>query len=84
MSSELGVAVCATKLDRAELECTLKGPMRSKSRKNTMNFVKKVCRYKYRRQPLTGNKIAADFGNKDSSNKYKKPALSCNVIKATK
>ena len=41
VSSELGVAVCATKLDRAELECSLKGPMRSKSRKNTINFVKK-------------------------------------------
>ena len=41
MSSELGVAVCATKLDCAELECSLKGPMRSKSCKNMINFVKK-------------------------------------------
>ena len=41
MSSELGVAVCATKLDRVELECTLKSAMRSKSRKNIINFVKK-------------------------------------------
>ena len=77
MSSELGVAVCATKLDRVELECSLKGPMRSKSRE-------KVCRYKYRRQPLIGNKIHADSGNKDSSNKHGKPVLSCNVKKAKK
>ena len=41
MSSELGVAVCATKLDRVELECSLKGPMRSKSCKNMTNFSKK-------------------------------------------
>ena len=84
MSSELGVAVCATKLDRVELECSLKGPMRSKSRKNTINFVKKVCRYKYRRQPLIGNKIHADSGNKDSSNKHGKPVLSCKNVKKAK
>ena len=41
MSSELGVAVCATKLDRVELECSLKSAMRSKSRKNMINFVKR-------------------------------------------
>ena len=39
MSSELGVAVCATKLDRVELECSLKSAMRSKSHKNTICFV---------------------------------------------
>ena len=41
MSSELGVAVCASKLDSVELECSLKSAMRSKSRKNTICFVKK-------------------------------------------
>ena len=41
VSSELGVAVCTTKLDRIELECSLKSAMRSKSRKNTIYFVKK-------------------------------------------
>ena len=30
------------------------------------------------------NKIAANFGNKDSSNKHGKPALSYNGNKATK
>ena len=84
MSSVLGVAVCATKLDRVELDCSLKSAMRSKSRKNTRNFVKKFVVTKYRRQPLIGNKILADFGNKYSSNKHEKPALSCNVNKATK
>ena len=41
MSSELGVAVYAAKLDRVKLECSLKSAMRSKSRKNMINFVKK-------------------------------------------
>ena len=41
MSSELAVVVCATKLDRVELECSLKSAMRSKSRTNMTNFVKK-------------------------------------------
>ena len=41
VSSELGVAVCATKLDRIVLECSLKSAMRSKSHKNTICFVKK-------------------------------------------
>ena len=47
-------------------------------------FCSKVCRYKYRCQPLIGNKIAANFLNIDSSNKHGKPVLSCNVNKATK
>ena len=41
VSSELGVAVYAAKLDRVKLECSLKGPMRSKSRKDMINIVKK-------------------------------------------
>ena len=41
VSSKLGVVICATKLDRVELECSLKTAMRSKIRKNTINFVKK-------------------------------------------
>ena len=61
MSSELGVAVCATKLYRVELECSFKSAIRSKSRKNAINYVKTCC-YKYRRQPLIGNKIPADSG----------------------
>ena len=43
VSSELGVAVRATKLDRVELECSVKSAMRSKSRKNTIDFVKKFA-----------------------------------------
>ena len=43
VSSELGVAVCVTKLDRVELECSFKSAMRSKSRKNTIDFVKKFA-----------------------------------------
>ena len=39
----------------------------------------KIFPYMCRHQPLTGNRIAANFGNKDSSNKDKKPALFCNV-----
>ena len=34
--------------------------------------------------PLKAKRIAADFGNKDSSNKNEKPSLSCNFNKATK
>ena len=34
--------------------------------------------------PLKGNRIAADFGNKDSSNKNEKPSLSGIFNKATK
>ena len=41
MGDELEVAVCATKLDSVELECSLKSAMRSKSRNNTICFVKK-------------------------------------------
>ena len=41
VSSELGVDVCATKLDRVEHECSFKSAMRSKSRKNKIDFVKK-------------------------------------------
>ena len=47
-------------------------------------FCQKIHPYNYRCQPLIGNKIAANFGNIDSSNKHRKPALSCNVNKATK
>ena len=35
-------------------------------------------------QPLNNNRIATDFGNKDSSNKNEKPSLSCNFNKGTK
>ena len=41
MSSELGVTVCATKLDLVELECSFKSALKSKSHKNMINFVKK-------------------------------------------
>ena len=41
VSSVLGVAVCATKLDCVELGCSLKSAIRSKSRKKILNFVKK-------------------------------------------
>ena len=41
VSSELGVVVYAAKFDRVKLECSLKSAMRSKSHKNTINFVKK-------------------------------------------
>ena len=41
VSSELGVAVCATKLDYVKLECSLKSAIRSKSRKNMLNVLKK-------------------------------------------
>ena len=40
VSSVLGVAVCAIKLDRGKLECSLKSAMRRTSHKNTINFVK--------------------------------------------
>ena len=39
VSSELGVVVYAAKFDRVKLECSLKSAMRSKSRKNMINFV---------------------------------------------
>ena len=41
MSSKLGVAVCATKLDRVELRCSLESAIRSKSCNNMINCVKK-------------------------------------------
>ena len=41
VSSDLLVAVCATKLDLVELECSFKSAMRRKIRKNMINFVKK-------------------------------------------
>ena len=41
VSDELEVAMCANTLDLLELEYSLKSAMRSKSRKNTINFVKK-------------------------------------------
>ena len=37
------------------------------------------CPYKCRRQPLIGNRIVANFGNKDSSNIDEKPAFFRNV-----
>ena len=55
---------------------------RGYEKKNLKEYDKlclKICPYKCRRQPLIGNRIAANFGNKDSSNKDKKPALFCNV-----
>ena len=39
LSSELGVAMYATKLDLAKLECSFKSAMRRKIRKNMINFV---------------------------------------------
>ena len=50
-----------------------------KNSKEYDKFCLKICPYKCRRQPLIGNSIAANFGNKDSSNKEGKPALSCNI-----
>ena len=47
-------------------------------KKNSKEYDKhclKICPYKFRRQPLIGNRIAANFGNKDSSNKDEKPTL---------
>ena len=58
--------------------------IRSKTHENMINLVKKIRSYMCRCQPLKGNRIAADFGNKDSSNKDEKPSLSCNFNKATK
>ena len=58
--------------------------IRRKTRGNMINFVIKICPYLSRCQPVKGNRIAADFGNKDSSNKNEKPSLSCNFNKATK
>ena len=37
-----------------------------------------------RRQPLINTRIADKIENKDWSNKKGKPALSCNIYKATK
>ena len=37
----MGVAVCITKFDLVELECSFKSAMRSKRCKNMTNFVKK-------------------------------------------
>ena len=50
-----------------------------KNSKEYDKFCSKICPYNCRRQPLIGNIIAANFGNKDSSNKDEKPALFCNV-----
>ena len=52
-----------------------------KEKKNLKEYDKfclKICPYKCRRQSLIGNSIAANFGNKDSSNKDENPALFCN------
>ena len=57
---------------------------RSKTRENMINLVKKIRPYMSRCQPVKGNRIAADLGNKDSSNKNEKPSLSCNIYKGTK
>ena len=72
-----------------EVELDACATIRSKTRENMINLVKKIRLkkirpYKCRCQPLKGNRIAADFGNKDSSNKNDKPSLSCNFNKATK
>ena len=51
-------------------------------KKNSKEYDKvclKICPYKCRRQPLIGNRIATNFGDKDSSNKDEKPALFYNV-----
>ena len=50
-----------------------------KNSKEYDKFCLKICPYKCRRQPFIGNRIAANFGDKDSSNKDEKPALFCNV-----
>ena len=39
--------------------------IRSKTRENMINLVKKIRPFKCRCQPLKGNRIAADFGNKE-------------------
>ena len=39
VSNGLDVAVCATRLDLVELECSFKSAMKRKSRKNMINFV---------------------------------------------
>ena len=38
-SDQLEVAMCATRLDIVELECSFKSAMSSKSRKNIINLV---------------------------------------------
>ena len=58
--------------------------IRSKTRGNMINLVIKIRPYMCTCQPLKGNRIAVDFGNKDSSNKNEKLSLSCNFNKATK
>ena len=58
--------------------------IRRKTRENMINLVKKIRPYMCRCQPQKGNRIPADFGNKDSWNKNDKPSLSCNFNKATK
>ena len=50
-----------------------------KNSKEYDKFCLKIGPYKCRRQPLIGNRIAANFGNKDSSNKDEKSALFCNI-----
>ena len=58
--------------------------IKSKTRENMINLFKKIRSYICRCQPLKGNRIVADFENKDSSNKNEKPSLSCDLNKATK
>ena len=55
-----------------------------KNSKEYDKFCLKHFPYKSRHQPLIGNRIAANFGNKDSSNKDEKPALFCNINMAVK
>ena len=50
-----------------------------KNSKEYDKFCLKICPHKCRRQPLIGNSIAANFGNKDYSNKDENPALFCHV-----
>ena len=51
----------------------------NKNSKEYDKFCLKICPYKCRHHPFKGNRIAAKFGDKDSSNKDEKPALLCNV-----
>ena len=39
VSDELEVGVCATRLDLVKLECSFKSTIRSKTRKNMLNFI---------------------------------------------
>ena len=50
-----------------------------KNSKQCDKFCLKFCPYNCRRQPLIGNRIATNFGDKNSSNKDEKPALFCNI-----